>query len=533
MSEYTTETGRPKSGGPAPADADAAARKKRRGRMFTVIVIAVVVVGLGVIAYRARMSSGGGAAAQGGGRRFGGAGGPPPPVMVRTARKGDINVILNGLGTVTPLATVTVRTQINGQLVQINFTEGQMVNKGDVLAVIDQRPYEAALKQAQGQLQQAQAQLQEAQIDLDRYVTLSTQDSISKQQVDAQRALVSQYEGVAKTDQGTVDNAQLNLTYCNITAPVSGRVGLRLVDQGNYVTPGDSTGLVILTQVKPITVIFTLPEDNIPALQERIAAGAKLQVDAYDRTHTKKLASGFLSNVDNIVDTTTGTLKLRATFANDDGALFPNQFVNIAMLLNVDQGVTVIPTSAIERGQQGSFVYVVSEKGAAPHAAGAAGAKSWGGDGSGAKSWGGDGSGAKSWSGGAAAGSGDAAAAKPTEAPAAAKPTAAAGAKQWGGGSDGKPADGATAPVYVVNAVPVTLGDTEGERVAVLSGVSPGDRVVVDGADRLKDGMTAHRAAPVAAAARAARARASTGPRNRAAGPRNRAVSRPMPGKTR
>jgi multidrug efflux system membrane fusion protein len=436
----------------------------------------MVIVGLGIIAYRARMNAGIGGAQ--GGRRFGGAGGPPPPVMVRTARKGDINVILNGLGTVTPLATVTVRTQISGQLVQINFTEGQMVNKGDVLAVIDQRPYEAALKQAQGQLQQAQAQLQEAQIDLDRYVTLSTQDSISKQQVDAQRALVSQYEGVAKTDQGIVDNAQLNLNYCNITAPVTGRVGLRLVDQGNYVTPGDATGLVILTQIKPITVIFTLPEDNIPALQDRVAAGATLQVDAYDRTRTKKLASGSLTNIDNIVDTTTGTLKLRATFANDDGALFPNQFVNVALLLNVDQGVTVIPTSAIERGQQGSFVYVVSEKGAAPRAAGAGAAKSWGGDGSGAKSWGG----------GAAAGSGDAA--KPTEAPAAAKPADAAGAKQWGGGSDAKPADGATAPVYVVNAVPVTLGDTEGERVAVTSGVSPGDRVVVDGADRLKDGMT-------------------------------------------
>jgi multidrug efflux system membrane fusion protein len=490
--------------GHGPADAAAAARRKRRGRLFTWAVIAAVIVGLGVIAYRARMTSGG--ATAGGGRRFGGAGGPPPPVMVRTARKGDINVILNGLGTVTPLATVTVRTQINGQLVQINFTEGQMVNKGDVLAVIDQRPYQAALKQAQGQLQQAQAQLQEAQIDLDRYVTLSTQDSISKQQVDAQRALVSQYEGIAKTDQGIVDNAQLNLNYCNITAPVTGRVGLRLVDQGNYVTPGDATGLVILTQIKPITVIFTVPEDNIPALQDRIAAGATLQVDAYDRTHTKKLASGSLSNVDNIVDTTTGTLKLRATFANDDGALFPNQFVNIAMLLNVDQGVTVIPTSAIERGQQGSFVYVVSEKGAAPHAAGAGAAKSWGGDGSGAKSWGGDGSGAKSWGGGAAAGSGDAAAAKPTEAP------AAAGAKQWGGGSDAKPADGATAPVYVVNAVPVTLGDAEGERVAVVSGVSPGDRVVVDGADRLKDGMTVVVQAPTGGSGDHKRAKPSGGP---------------------
>jgi multidrug efflux system membrane fusion protein len=278
------------------------------------------------------------------------------------------------------------------------------VNKGDVLAEIDPRPYEVALEQAQGQLLQAQAQYKEAQIDLDRYVTLSAQDSISKQQVDAQRALVTQYEGLTKTYQGTVDSAKLNLTYCHVTAPVSGRVGLRLVDPGNYVTPGDANGIVLLTQVKPITVIFTLPEDNIPSVVKQVRAGAKIRVDAYNRDDTVKLASGTLSTIDNTVDPTTGTFKLRAIFANDDDALFPNQFVNAAMLLDVERGATVVPTSAIERGQAGSFVYVV--------------------------------------------------------------------------GDDNK-----------VSAKTVTLGPTEGERVAVLTGVSVGEKVVVDGADRLKDGM--------------------------------------------
>jgi multidrug efflux system membrane fusion protein len=344
----------------------------------------------------------------GGGGRFGGRAAfgisGPLPVVVNAARKDDINIILTGLGTVAPLATVTVRTQISGYLAEVKFTEGQLVNKGDLLAVIDPRPYEVALEQAQGQLLQAQAQYKEAQIDLDRYVTLSAQDSISKQQVDAERALVSQYEGLTKTSQGAVDSAQLNLTYCHITAPVSGRVGLRLIDQGNYVTPGDASGLVILTQVKPITVIFPLPEDNIPEVLKQVRAGAKIRVDAYNRDRTAKLASGSLSTLDNTVDPTTGTFKLRAIFPNDDDALFPNQFVNVSMLLDVLHDTTVVPTSAIERGQQGTFIYVV--------------------------------------------------------------------------GDDSK-----------VTAKTVTLGPTEGERVAVLSGISAGDKVVVDGADRLKDGM--------------------------------------------
>lgn len=388
-------------------------KRRNRRKVLWTILAAFVLGTAAILVHRARTAERVGPGFGGGGGFGGGRGGGrggfgafgPLPVVFSTAKKGDINIVLKGLGTVTPLATITVRTQISGYLAEVKFTEGQWVNKGDVLAVIDPRPYQATLEQAQGQLLQAQSQYKEAQIDLDRYVTLSAQDSISKQQVDAQRALATQYEGMVKQDQGIVDNAELNLTYCHVTAPVSGRVGLRLVDQGNYVTPGDANGLVLLTQIKPITVIFTLPEDSIPAVLKQLRApGAKIAVDAWNRDDTIKLATGTLSTVDNTVDPTTGTFKLRATFTNDDEALFPNQFVNAAMLLDVERGDTVISTSAIERGQQGSFVYVV--------------------------------------------------------------------------GDDNR--------VSVRN---VKLGATEGERVAVISGVSEGDKVVVDGADRLKDGM--------------------------------------------
>lgn len=382
-----------------------AAEKKRSRRAVLFTLLAVFILGTGsLLYYRSKAPKTTGFRGLGGGRGgFGMAG--PLPVVVNVARKGDINIILNGLGTVTPLATVTVTTQISGYLTEVNFTEGQMVTKGDLLAVIDPRPYAAALEQAQGQLIQAQSQYKEAQIDLDRYVTLSGQDSISKQQVDAQRALVAQFDGMVKQNQGMVDNAQLNLAYCHVTAPLTGRVGLRLVDQGNYVTPNSTTGLVLLTQVKPITVIFTLPEDNIPQVVKQVRTpGSKVSVDAYNRDNTVKLATGTLETIDNTVDPTTGTFKLRAVFPNEDEALFPNQFVNVSMLIDVQHGATVVSTSAIERGQQGSFVYVV--------------------------------------------------------------------------GTDNK-----------VSARTVTLGATEGERVAVLTGIKPGEKVVVDGADRLKDGM--------------------------------------------
>jgi len=411
MNPSPTEADRPKTAPRPVPELPVPLKRKLSRRAVLLGLLALLLLGVGALVYhRYHMPPTLGARPGGlaGGRRGGfgggfGAGGPTP-VLVSVARSSDLNIILNGLGTVTPLATVTVRTQISGQLTSVNFTEGQLVKQGDLLAVIDPRPYEVSLEQAQGQLLQAQAQYNEAKIDLDRYVTLSAQDSISKQQVDAERALVSQYEGMVKTNQGTVDSAKLNLVYCHITAPFSGRVGFRLVDQGNFVTPGDAGGLVILAEVKPITVIFTLPEDSIPAVLTQFRAGAKIQVDAYNRDHTAKLATGGLSSLDNTVDPTTGTFKLRAIFPNDDDGLFPNQFVNISMLLAVKHGVTVIPTSAIERGQQGTFVYVV--------------------------------------------------------------------------GQDNKAA-----------AKSVTLGAVEGERQEILSGVAPGDRVVIDGADRLKDGM--------------------------------------------
>jgi multidrug efflux system membrane fusion protein len=389
----------------SPAQGGPSGKKKRRFPTLWVVLAGVILL----VAYIWRQTHApvpGARPMPGAGRRssrsFGMFG--PLPVVALPAVKGDLNVYLNGLGTVTPLANVAVRTQISGILMQVNFKEGQMVNKGDLLAVIDPRPYQVALEQAQGQLQQAQAQLKEAQVDLGRYETLAQQDSIAKQQVDSQRALVSQYQGLVVTDQAAIDSAKLNLTYCHIVAPVTGRVGLRLIDSGNYVTPGDSNGLVVLTEVKPMSVLFTLPEDNVPEVAARIHSGATLTVDAYDRSLTKKLATGTLSTLDNQVDTTTGTFKLRAIFANEDESLFPQQFVNIKMLLDVARGATIISTSAIERGQQGTFVYLV------------------------------------------------------------------------------KPDD-------TVTATPVTLGPVDGEHVAVLSGLAVGALVVVDGADKLKEGM--------------------------------------------
>jgi len=325
------------------------------------------------------------------------------PVVVQTAQKGDIDIDMDGLGNVTPLATVTVIPRISGEVAEVDFKEGQEVKAGDLLAVIDPRPYQVALEQAQGQLLQAQAQLAQARSDLARYETLSKQDSIALQQVDTQRALVNQYDALVKTNQAAVDNAKLNLVYCHITAPITGRVGLRLVDPGNYVTSAETSGLVTLTQMRPISVIFTLPEDAYSQVAARLRSGAKIPVDAYDSAQTQKQDSGFLEAIDNQADPTTGTFKLRATFPNDNESLFPNQFVNVRMLLDVDRGVTVIPSSAIELGQLGSYVYVVQE--------------------------------------------GD-----------------------------------------TVTARAVKLGPTQGERVAVTSGLNLGDRVVIDGADRLREG---------------------------------------------
>jgi membrane fusion protein, multidrug efflux system len=352
---------------------------------------------------------------------------PPPgrasiaaltPVVAAAAAAGDIDVSLNALGTVTSLATVTIRSQISGYLTKVAYEEGQLVKKGDLLAEIDSRTYELALAQAQGTQERDKALLATAQLDLKRYQELAKTNAIPRQQLDTQASLVAQYQANIISDQAQIDNAKLNIAYCHIVAPVSGRVGLRLIDQGNYVTAGDATGLVVITQLQPISVIFTTAEDNLPQIQKRLRAGATLPVTAYDRTGTVKLGVGALKTIDNQIDTSTGTVKLRAEFANNDDALFPNQFVNVWLLVDTQHDATIIPTSAVQRGAPGTYVYLVT-------------------------------------------------------------------------------ADSTVA------VRPVTLGVASGERVAVSAGLSPGDRVVVDGADKLRNGakVTVRQSAPAGAAA--------------------------------
>jgi membrane fusion protein, multidrug efflux system len=285
--------------------------------------------------------------------------GGPQPVGVATAARGDIHVTLDALGTVTPLATVTVRPQVSGQILKFDFQEGQMVKAGDVLAEIDPRSYQAALDQAKGQLARDSAALANARLDLTRDQALYQAKATSQQTLDTQAALVKQDEGIVLSDRANVEAAAINLGYTRIASPVEGRVGIRQVDVGNFVSAGQTTGIVVVTELDPISVLFSVPEDNIDQIVFRMNSGQKLPVDAYDRAQTTKLASGTLSAVDTQVDTTTGTVKLRAMFDNKDGILFPNQFVNIRLLVNTLHRQVSVPASAIQRGAAGTFVFVV------------------------------------------------------------------------------------------------------------------------------------------------------------------------------
>jgi multidrug efflux system membrane fusion protein len=284
---------------------------------------------------------------------------PGVPVVAVPVKKTDLHVFLSGLGSVTPLNTVTVKTRVDGELTKVLFKEGQVVNKGEVLAQIDPRPFEVQLTQAQGALARDKALLENAMLDFERYKDLVKKDLIPRQQLDTQESLVHQYEGAVKSDQGQIDNAKLQLAYARITAPISGRIGLRQVDPGNIIHASDANGLAVITQMQPIAIIFSLPEDNLSQILGKLRGGARLVVEAYDRDQKQKLTTGTLLTVDNQIDPNTGTVKLKAEFPNKNYELFPNQFVNARLIIDMLHDALIVPSQAVQRGPQGTFVYVV------------------------------------------------------------------------------------------------------------------------------------------------------------------------------
>lgn len=338
-------------------------RRRRRYSPWIYVWVALGVVLLALFVYwlshRGTPAGPGAGGSRSGARGGPGAGGAPSPVGVQTARVGTMELTLQGLGTVTPRATVTVHTRVAGQLMRVDFTEGQMVKAGQLLAEVDPRPYEAALEQAEGQLAHDQALLAGARIDLERYQTLFQQDSIAKQTLDDQAALVQQDEGAVKADQGNVATARVNLTYTRIVAPVAGRVGLRQVDAGNIVQPSDNNGVVVITQVQPVDVVYTLPQEDIPRVLHAMKRSAQVPADAYGSDLKTLLDKGHLLTIDNLIDQSSGTVKLKATFDNAHNELFPNQFVNVRMTVGQLENAVIVPVAAVQRGSQGLFAYVV------------------------------------------------------------------------------------------------------------------------------------------------------------------------------
>jgi multidrug efflux system membrane fusion protein len=332
-------------------------RPKRRSHLWIwLLVLVALAVGIYLFWVRKPASTAGGSSS---GAAAGKKGPGAIPVVAAKARKGSIPVFYTALGAVTPIYTVTIQSVVSGQLMAVLYKEGDIVHKGDPLIEIDPRPFQVQLTQAEGQLVRDQALLANAKIDLTRYQTLLAQNAVPEQQLATQQALVTQDEGIVKTDQGVIDSAKLNIVYSHITAPITGRIGLRLVDPGNIVQTGNTNGLLVITQIDPISVIFPIPEDQLPVVQQKLLAGQHLQTEAYDRSSNNKLATGVLATLDNQIDPTTGTLKLRATFDNKRNALFPNQFVNVRLLVQLKQGVTLIPTATIQRNSQSTYVFLV------------------------------------------------------------------------------------------------------------------------------------------------------------------------------
>jgi multidrug efflux system membrane fusion protein len=298
-------------------------------------------------------------ARSGRGRSGAGGGNFVVPVVVAAAHRGDLPVYFNGLGNVTAYNTVTVRSRVDGQIVNVAFKEGQYVHEGELLVQIDPRPFQVQLEQAQGQLAKDQAQRKDAQVNLERFQLLFKEGVIPQQQLDTQAALVGQFDGAITSDQSQIDNAKLQLSYSHVTAPISGRVGLRLIDPGNIVHATDANGLVLITQLQPIAVLFSLPQDQLPQVNAKLRAGVQLTVEAFNRDNTEKIATGKLLTIDNQIDTTTGTYRLKSVFNNSDNSLFPNQFVNVRLFVDTKHDLTIVPSPAIQRGPQGPFVYTV------------------------------------------------------------------------------------------------------------------------------------------------------------------------------